>query len=458
MVGLEDLVREDLAAGLLPIMVHVVAGMSPYSFSDDIPALHRLCLEHGMTLSLDGPGLALLLTPDPAGQGIRDAIQDARLAMALTLPLHHIFRDLPMTAWALYTRIPELSGALEAAPAVPNPSSLIGLYLHLHTASGEALQECMVTKVQQARYLLSTLKETPCVDLLTEPDNILTVKWRYRVVQDVDLGPETDVEQDMQRMHQLLCSHWESTVGADTSGLIMYDKYFSYHLLIHDLTPERTDRMAELFTTCNTIQKSIKTCRVLMHQAVTREDQLVLLPPTSTSTFVLASFRMLPSFYTMLETMTKEQMAELDLINEKMGRMLRHRDPCFQGIVVNGSVAVCVVADTAQLTPVFDEPFVQKLTDHLHEVVEQLEKDDEVMMMIRAEVTKKGIEEAERIITRMKESEDAQVSILRVLPIVGSFTNWMYPLPKIEPEPIHFDLRTTKVTTTSLPVPAPAVD
>ena len=137
--------------------------------------------------------------------------------------------------------------------------------------------------------------------------------------------------------------------------------------------------MAELFTTCNTIQKSIKTCRVLMHQAVTREDQLVLLPPTSTSTFVLASFRMLPSFYTMLETMTKEQMAELDLINEKMGRMLRHRDPCFQGIVVNGSVAVCVVADTAQLTPVFDEPFVQKLTDHLHEVVEQLEKDDEVL-------------------------------------------------------------------------------
>ena len=84
---------------------------------------------------------------------------------------------------------------------------------------------------------------------------------------------------------------------------------------------------------------------------------------------------------------------QLDLINEKMGRMLHERDPCFQGLVVNGSVAVCVAADTAQLTPVFDEARVQRLADHLHEVVERLEKDDEVMMMIRAEVTKKGIEE-----------------------------------------------------------------
>ena len=69
--------------------------------------------------------------------------------------------------------------------------------------------------------------------------------------------------------------------------------------------------MAELFTVCSTIQRSIKACRVFMHQAVTQEDQLVLLPPASTSTFVLASFRMLPAFYRMLETKTKEQMAEV---------------------------------------------------------------------------------------------------------------------------------------------------
>ena len=149
--GLEGLVQADIEAGLQPIMVHTVAGMSPYSFSDDIPSLHRLCLEHGMTLSLDGPGLALLLTPDPAGDALRGAIRDPELAVALTLPLHHIFRDLPMTAWMLYTRVPGLDGAVEVTPPVAKPSTLVGLYLHLQTASRGALQERMAVKVEQAR-------------------------------------------------------------------------------------------------------------------------------------------------------------------------------------------------------------------------------------------------------------------------------------------------------------------
>jgi hypothetical protein len=59
MADLEELVAEDMAAGLLPIMVHSVVGMSPYSFSDDLPSLQRLCSQHGMMLSLDGPGVCV---------------------------------------------------------------------------------------------------------------------------------------------------------------------------------------------------------------------------------------------------------------------------------------------------------------------------------------------------------------------------------------------------------------
>ncbi len=57
MSTLDDLIQEDVAAGLLPVMVHTVVGTSPYTFSDDIPHLRELCVKYNMMLSLDGPGM-----------------------------------------------------------------------------------------------------------------------------------------------------------------------------------------------------------------------------------------------------------------------------------------------------------------------------------------------------------------------------------------------------------------
>eukprot|EP00667_Euglena_gracilis_P005172 EG_transcript_5205 len=434
---LEELVMEDVAAGLLPVMVHTVVGMSPYSFSDDLTRLRQLCIKYDMVLSLDGPGLALLLTNDLVISPAVETIKDPTLKLALTLPLHHILHDLPMSVWMTYTRLPELANSLEVMPPIPNPSVLVGLYIYLSGTTAKALKGHMQRKVEQARYLHATLKALPCVQLLTDPANIYAIKWRFSGVYE----PERRL--DHQLIHRLLCRRWED-LKPQNGSLSLHEKYFSYMMLSHSLPATVTDEMAELFKSCDGALRSIAQCRLPVQVGLANEEQLVLLPPLPTSPFVLAAFRFVPSFYKDVQ-LDAQQQAEVNIMNEKMGSVLRQKDAVFQSLVTEGQVAVCIAADPGAFQPVFGATYVEQLLEMVREVLDYFEKGDESMMGLRAEITKKGIEEAERIIKQLQEEEDAAESVFRLIPIVNILTNWMFPLEKPAPSPIQFDLRTTKM-------------
>jgi len=441
---LEELLEEDVAAGLLPVMVHTVVGMSPYAYSDDLPRLRRLCTEYGMTLSLDGPGLALLVTNDPLKAPFVEALEDSDLKLSLALPLHHILHSLPMTTWLTFVRIPDLTGTLEAAPPAPNPSTVVGLYMYLSGTTAKALRTHWQRRADQARYLHERLMELPCVEVLTAPGNVYTIKWRYKPPAGPD-GEEGPRPQDTQYLHRLLCRHWEAT-RPDPSTLAIHDKYFSYLLLVHSLPPALTDELIGLFVRCDALQRSLAVGRPALRDRIGRDEQLDPCPWPTAGPLTVAAFRFVPTFYRATEALTDEQAAELDLINKKMGTILKQRDGVFQTVAVEGRVAVAVSADPATLGPLFDAEYVEDLMADVRSVIDQLERDDEVMMVTRAEVTKKGIEQAERMIRQLQEEEDAAEGLLQYLPLVRSVANWWSPLERPVPTPIKFDLRTTKLS------------
>ena len=235
-----------------------------------------------------------------------------------------------------------------------------------------------------------------------------------------------------------------NTVGLQSDQSAM--QYFEYSFLLTEMSKGATDRLVDLFQRCSQALQSIIQFSNQMQDVVKTIDTLVLMPDISKTPLALACFRLIPPFYRTFERLTESHIRDINSINSKLIHMLRAEDPAFQPILINGQAFVVVSSDQ-DMTIIFTAEYIESLVAKLKAVLHKLESDDEILSKIQAEITKRGIEVAEKQIQQLKQAEDAQESVIRLLPVVGSFANWLAPQERHPvPESLSFDLRTSTLT------------
>jgi len=447
--ALRHLLAEDVAAGLTPCLLDVRLGLSGPSFCDDIAFLLATAKSFGLVLHLEGPGLILLATAYPEAQKWAHAFKDPDLAVSMVFPVQYLFSPLGHAvpgcmAVISYPGADETVASLHVAPGTH-----LHLYTKLRTLGLAALRAPIARKVHEAAHLVGALQQCACVELLTDPTNWFTVRFRF-VAPGEGTRDALKTNEVNSMLHQMFLQSGLSPTEALNAVSFQSNaagvQFFEYCILTHDLDTAATDALRVLFERCSQTLQSIIQYSTAMQAAVEKNDSLIIMPDISKAPLALACFRLIPTFYRSFDRLTESHVRDLNSINGKLIALLQKEDPAFHGLDVNGQTFIVVGSD-AGMSIIFTEEYVERLAAQLKAAVAKLECDDEILSKIQAEITKRGIEVAEKQIMQSKLAEGQQESIIRMLPVVGSLANWWAPMEKAQPsESFSFDLRTSTLT------------
>eukprot|EP00668_Euglena_longa_P011709 GGOE01014124.1.p1 GENE.GGOE01014124.1~~GGOE01014124.1.p1 ORF type:complete len:932 (+),score=207.45 GGOE01014124.1:50-2845(+) len=446
---LSNMISEDVDAGHIPCLLSTTVGMPGRTFCDNILFLQTVCKSFGLVLHLDGPGQFLLMTHYTEASRLLEVFQDPEVAVSLAFNLQQLFA-FTGTAVPFGMALLRYPGADQFAPREPiGAAQLISLYTTFRSLGLGAIRAPAVRKVQEAAYLLDSLKNCGCVEVLTDQENLFNIRFHFVAPGEGEQDPlKTNEVNSM--LHQMflkgLGSSTETlntlTFQSSDSGL----QYFEYSLLTQDIAKATTDGLCRLFQQCSRTLQSIIQYSGAMQSAVAQIETLILMPDISKAPLALACFRLIPPFYRTFDRLTESHVRDLNSINNKLIALLQQEDKAFQGVTVNSQTFVLVASDPG-MTVVFSEEYVLGLVQRLKVVVSKLECDDEILSKIQAEITKRGIEVAEKQIMEAKHAEEQQESLLRLLPVVGSLANWWSPVERTHHmESLSFDLRTSTLT------------
>eukprot|EP00993_Chasmostoma_nieuportense_P001088 NODE_199_length_2717_cov_26.244788_g185_i0.p1 GENE.NODE_199_length_2717_cov_26.244788_g185_i0~~NODE_199_length_2717_cov_26.244788_g185_i0.p1 ORF type:complete len:850 (+),score=273.31 NODE_199_length_2717_cov_26.244788_g185_i0:57-2606(+) len=438
--ALQKLIEEDLHLGNLPTLLCAHVGLSGPKYCDNMGALHKICKQNGLIFHLEGPGLLLLMTGYGESEQALSILNDDRVAVSMILASQQLF---PLGShsnccWS-FTRLP----TVPVEQPVPHHASLhhvLQLYLQFKGLGMAAIRATVQRKAAEASRLLQACQATSCVELLTDPSNLFTIRFRFRVPDQEG----TRLNELNRLLHQLFLDT-RSDAEAITSIPLRTDPsgchYFEYDLQAHDMAENETVAFFELMHRCHGCFLTVVEHTPPMLGAVHQMEQFVLSELTHLP-MALACFRLVPLVYRTFERLTESHIQDINSINNKMAAILQKEDPAFQPICIGNQTFLTIAAD-ASFSFVFTTERVAALTQILQNVLAKMEADDEILTKIQAEITKRGIEVAERQIQEMKLKEAQHESVIRLLPVIGSMVTWWSPVAKEDSESLSFDLRTS---------------
>mmetsp|Transcript_142388 Transcript_142388/g.248320 ORF Transcript_142388/g.248320 Transcript_142388/m.248320 type:complete len:933 (-) Transcript_142388:172-2970(-) len=444
--GLVGQIQADRDAGDVPTLVACTIGLDGTAFCDHVTALQAVCKSSGLVMHVEGPGLFLMMTDYSEAAKVRAALSDVDMALSLTMPLGQLFTAGEAGLGSLSLGIVRIPGLTAPPPSnVATVADYVGIYTMIKTQGLATIRDAASSKLAEATYLLTSLSSIGCVQLFTDPNNLLNIRFRFDTpgTGSQDLVKANEVNR---MLHQMFLQGLESSTDAlNTVGLkgeAAGPQYFEYSMLAHDMGIAATDALVDLFQRCSATLQSIITHSGAMQEAIKGIDPLVILPDISKTPLALACFRLIPQFYRTFERLTESHIRDINSINTKLASMLKEEDKAFQGIHIGNQIFIVVSSDQ-QMSIVFNEEYIRTLVERLKKIVEKMEGDDEILSKIQAEITKRGIEVAEKQIQALKQQEAEQESVIRMLPVIGGFANWLAPAPKSETESLSFDLRTS---------------
>lgn len=446
MQTLVEMVENDVKAGNVPTLYYMHVGLDGKEFCDNSSECHSLCKKHNMILHLEGPGLFLAMTKYSETDKILNAINDPDLCVTISLVTHQIFlfSGSFVGCHMTFLRVPDTDSHFTSHASLSNT---ISLYVRFKSQGLSSIRNPTQHKIDEATYLLSSLAMLDCVQLLTSPNNLYHVRFRFCLK---DANPTT-LNETNRMLHQLFLTGFSSstdtlnTLQIHTTDVPSMMSYFEYSLISSDIDQVTTDRLIALFKACSASLISVQQYSGTLQEGIKQFEQLHMLADLSRTPFALACFRLIPPFYASIDRKTESHFKDLNSINSKLGSILQEEDRAFQSTSVNNQTFVLVTCDPA-MTITFTDQYVNDLIQKITTAVTKMENDDEILSRIQAEITKRGIEVAEKQLMQLKVIEDSQESVLRLLPVIGPITNWWAPADKEIGESMSFDLRTSTLT------------
>eukprot|EP01012_Entosiphon_sulcatum_P009653 TRINITY_DN15503_c0_g1_i2.p2 TRINITY_DN15503_c0_g1~~TRINITY_DN15503_c0_g1_i2.p2 ORF type:complete len:398 (+),score=74.00 TRINITY_DN15503_c0_g1_i2:1552-2745(+) len=338
-----------------------------------------------------------------------------------------------------------LRGSVEGMRVSSAPlSNILWWFLRLKAQGLASLRTTVQSKHAIAKYLADVLKQSPYVELLTEPSNHFRIRFRFNTPTETpDLVKTNNVNAMLYDMFIRSIERRAQDplhfISSDESG----NHYFEYDQTC-SLGLQEVDGLAALFQRGGDSLQSVIRYSAAMHVALQQIPSIELISDATKPPLAVACFRLLPEFYKTIHPI--EQYAnDINRINEKLGATLQATNPVFQTVHIGRLSAVLVAVDR-DMTVVFTGDDIPRLAEQVRQAASVLENDEEILGKVQEEITKRGIEVAMEQIVKMKQEEAAQESVWRILPGIGGITNWLVPTHRESTGSLSFDLRTSTLT------------
>ncbi|XP_014671448.1 PREDICTED: putative pyridoxal-dependent decarboxylase domain-containing protein 2 [Priapulus caudatus] len=388
-VKLEKLIRDDIAAGRLPVLAVANAGTPVVGQVDDIEGVQDLCKTHDIWLHVEGHGLASLVLTDTPNNPAASKMADS---MTLT------------------------PGTWLGVPALP--------YVSLYAASEPALVHAAGLAAFNSHLRLSCLPLWLCLQKLGSEGVCGRVghACELSVVLHEELGKcpavkliSKDMSRDGQRSKPELSPGSKSPlINCSVSALVMFERVPPACVFRYTGDPEASGvevapyaENAEERNSCNN-SSYIDALNNWLGQTMQRDMQEVLIDLIDLeSDGVCIRFCPLENAHVVGTTMQDVE-DFIACLTDKIAILNAtvHQRLLFRNIVKsNGNLRLVDIGNWAGLGAV--------------QFVEQM-----------AEVVKKGIEAVNKDLEQENAEKIMQEGVLRYVPLVGSLVNWWSPPPK----------------------------
>uniref|UniRef100_T1J899 Pyridoxal-dependent decarboxylase domain-containing protein 1 n=1 Tax=Strigamia maritima TaxID=126957 RepID=T1J899_STRMM len=487
--ALENLIQDDLSAQKVPLVVIANAGTPLVGHVDNLQRLQEICKSHRIWMHVEGHSLAALclvstpnlMDPEAWPSDTVSAVmfhQPAKICDSLTLSLG---------TWLGIPSLPLVTMFRNLEPAVIRASGLtcnvhtrlicLSLWMCLRRLGSEGVVNLIRNAFELSKCMQEQLNSIPNIKLLgklkQELDNddtvsdIITKPISTTMLLDIlsptvvfqYIGPDFtfSIESDASKTLQASKMNKNEKKQRQSRNLPYYDNLNSWlgQILQRDIPRIQLDIVdLDNFAVCvrfcpletaqiaGTTKKDINDFIEFLSQQVAILNATVKHKETfRTSADAnpnlqmveilnwagLGGLRYIPNHW--LENVSNFSATakeDINRLNTELVTHLKAADSAFSlDLKSEGEDGVACV----RFGMVMEETDMDELITLVYSVGKEIEESSKYLESM-AEIIKKGIETASEGLKKENDEKNWQEGILRQVPVVGTFVNWWYPLPK----------------------------
>eukprot|EP01061_Rhynchopus_euleeides_P015497 TRINITY_DN26439_c0_g1_i1.p1 TRINITY_DN26439_c0_g1~~TRINITY_DN26439_c0_g1_i1.p1 ORF type:complete len:704 (+),score=275.86 TRINITY_DN26439_c0_g1_i1:123-2114(+) len=462
--ALQAAVAEDVAKGVVPVAVVARMGSDGFEGADDIASVAQVCLQHKLWLHVEGPGVFLLHNKDsPASAALLQAAHETDLNISIVLCAHEYPALRRVQGFWVFSS-GRCGVELNPQDKVPEtdvaalPCSLPA-YLRLRSSGLAAVDEGLTAKMRSAERAVEVLHGLG--DAAGEGCGVI-VPQMHTSRLNLFAASFTLLPRDHPLVAQGGAGEGECKASTATINTVnksvcelLGDPRFTiipdqgeglvrWHVSPTTLSDDVMQRFSSLVSTTAAEMLCISSYTGMVSDALSKLDSLAVVPPAEAGTHSarqLCALRLVPPFCEDADR-GDEGRSETTVIQANFAGVLQEEANAAGAPVrfeAAGDEVLCLLREGAGSLSDANIATIQEATK---KAVAHTLRTDPVILRLEADVLQRGIAVAQKKLEEAAKRQEAQTSMIRSIPLVGSMFGWMSPESPSE-EGLKFDLTTS---------------